>query len=49
MDGLVFIDKSYLAELNDDMLYALDILLDPFGKTELVFGFPNETWEVVRP
>lgn len=49
MDGLVFIDKSNLAELNNDMLYALDILLDPFGKTELVFDFPNETWEIVRP
>ncbi|MBD5135374.1 MAG: hypothetical protein HDT39_05345 [Lachnospiraceae bacterium] len=49
MDGLIFIDKSYLAELNSDMLYAMDILLDPFGKSELVFDFPNETWETVRP
>lgn len=48
-DGLVFIDKSYLSKLNDDMLYALDILLDPFGKTETVFDFPNEEWETVRP
>ena len=48
MDGLIFIDKSYLAELNSDMLYAMDVLLDPFGKTELVFDFPNEAWDIVR-
>lgn len=48
MDGLVFIDKSYLAELNSDMLYAMDILLDPFGDSELVFDFPNESWETAR-
>lgn len=48
MDGLIFIDKSYLAELNSYMLYAMDILLDPFGKTELIFDFPNEMWEIVR-
>ncbi len=28
-DGLVLIDKSFLEELqNDDLLYAMDILLD---------------------
>lgn len=48
IDGFVFIDKSYLTELNSDMLYAMDILLDRFGKTELIFDFPNETWETVR-
>lgn len=48
-DGLVFIDKSYLSEFNDDMLYAMDILLDPFGKTELIYDFPDEKWETVRP
>lgn len=47
-DGLVFIDQSYLAELDGDMLYAMDILLDPHGETELVFDFPDETWETVR-
>lgn len=49
MDGLVFVDKSYLSEVNDDMLYAFDILLDPFGKSELVCDFPDEAWETVQP
>ncbi len=32
LDGLVFIDESYLSELNDpDLLYAMDILLDSSG------------------
>lgn len=30
-DGLVFIDESYLKELDCDMLFAMDILLDPSG------------------
>lgn len=47
MDGLVFIDKSRLAELNSDILYSMDILLDPFGETELTFDFPNEDWKTV--
>ena len=42
MDGLVFIDECYLSELNDDMLYAMDILLDLSGRSELVCDFPNE-------
>ena len=45
MDGLVFIDKSYLAELNSELLYAMDILLDPCGDSELAFDFPDEPWE----
>ena len=48
MDGLVFIDKGYLTELDSDVLYAMDILLDPYGETELVFDFPNEDWDTVR-
>ncbi len=48
MDGLVFIDESYLTELNDDMLYAMDILLDPSGSSELIYDFPNEAWDTVR-
>lgn len=47
-DGLILIDESYLSELNDDMLYAMDILLDPFGRSELVYDFPDEKWETVR-
>lgn len=48
LDGLVFIDKSYLAKLNSDILYSIDILLDPDGKSELVFDFPDEEWDTVR-
>ena len=48
MDGLVFIDESYLPELNDELLYAMDILLDSSGTSELIYDFPNETWDTVR-
>ena len=49
LDGLVFIDESYLSELNDaDLLYAMDILLDSSGKSELIFDFFNEDWDIVR-
>ena len=48
MDGFVLIDKYYLSELDDCMLYAMDILLDPLGKSELIFDFPNEAWNDVR-
>ena len=49
LDGLVFIDESYLSELrDDDLLYAMDILLDSSGKSELIFDFPDEDWDIVR-
>ena len=48
MDGLVFIDKSYLSELDPEILYAMDILLDIHGDSELICDFPNEAWEDVR-
>ncbi len=49
LDGLVFIDESYLSELNDaDLLYAMDILLDSSGTSELICDFPNEDWDIVR-
>lgn len=48
MDGLVFIDKGYLTELDSDMLYAMDILLDVPGTSELIFDFPGEAWDTVR-
>ena len=49
LDGLVFIDESYLSELNDaDLLYAMDILLDSSGTSELICDFPNENWDIVR-
>ena len=48
LDGLILIDESYLSELNDDLLYAMDILLDSSGTTELIFDFTNEPWDIVR-
>lgn len=47
MDGLVLIDEKYLDELDDALLSELDILLDRYGKSELVYDFPNEKWEDV--
>lgn len=47
-DGLVLIDESNLDKLNQELLYELDILLDFFGKTELIYDFPDEKWETVR-
>lgn len=46
-DGLVLIDKSYLKYLDADMLYAMDILIDRLGKTELIYDFPGEDWSEV--
>lgn len=48
MDGLILIDESYLKELNSDLLYSLDILLERYGKSELVYDFPDEEWDCVR-
>ncbi len=49
LDGLVFIDESYLSELKDaDLLYEMDILLDVSGSSELICDFPNEDWDTVR-
>lgn len=43
-DGLVFIDESYLSELNDDeLLYEMDILLDSSGQSELIFPMRTGT------
>ena len=47
MDGLVLIDEKYLDELDDGLLRGLDILLDRYGKSELVYDFPGERWEDV--
>ena len=46
-EGLVFIDETNLKELNSDLLYEMDILLDVSGQTELTFDFPDEKWEKV--
>lgn len=48
MDGLVLIDKGFFSQIECELLYAMDILLDPHGKSELIFDFPDEEWDVVR-
>lgn len=48
MDGLILIDEKYLGEIDDALLGELDIFLDRYGKSELVYDFPNEKWEDVR-
>lgn len=47
MDGLVLTDEKYLDELDDRLLNELDILLDRYGKSELIYDFPDEKWEDV--
>lgn len=48
MDGFILIDASYQKIFDSDMLYALDILLDISGSSELIYDFPNENWKTVR-
>lgn len=47
-DGLVIIDESHLNDIDDELIYALDIFLDPYGRSELVYDFSNENWDDVR-
>lgn len=47
-DGLALIDEYYFNEFNDDILYSFEVFLDSKGRTELIFDFPDEKWEVVR-
>mgnify|MGYP007003835397 FL=1 len=42
MDALVLIDPGYFSALDDDILYSMDILLDPLGRSELICDFPGE-------
>lgn len=46
-NGLVLIDRGSMKELDDELLYAFDILLDRSGKTELIYDFPDEDWHTV--
>jgi len=48
IDGLILIDKKFLGEIDDELLSKLDIFIDRYGKSELVYDFPNEKWEDVR-
>lgn len=46
--GLVLMDQSYIGEMDSELLYSMDYLLDYYGETELIFDFPSEPWETVR-
>ncbi len=48
MDGLVLIDEEYLDKIDDELLRELDIFIDYYGKSELVYDFPDENWNDVR-
>lgn len=48
MDGLVLIDQYYLDKFNEEILYSFDIFLDRYGKSELVYDFPDEKWDDVH-
>jgi len=41
-DGLVLMDQSYLGEMDSELLYSMDILLDRHGESELIYDFPSE-------
>lgn len=47
-NALVFMDKSYIREMNEELLGSMDFLVDYYGETELKFDFPEEDWKVVR-
>lgn len=49
MDGFVLIDRGSMKELDGDLLYAFDILLDCSGTSELICDFPDEDWDTVWP
>lgn len=48
IDGLILIDEQYLDKIDDELLRELDIFIDCYGKSELVYDFPNENWNDVR-
>ena len=46
-DGIVLVDPYFLEQMNDDILNAMNIYLDPQGITELADDFPGEDWNDV--
>ena len=46
-DGIVVIDPAKIEEINEKIMYAMDIYIDPEGVTEVVFDFPGEDWNSV--
>ena len=47
LDGLVLIDKQYIEELDEQLLYDFEVCLDRKGKSELIYDFPNRKWDDV--
>jgi hypothetical protein len=45
--GLIIADLEVLRNLDESMLYAMDIALDPAGKTDLKCDYPGEDWAEV--
>lgn len=48
IDGIVLMDESTLDELNAELMYSMEILLDYEGNSELIYDFPEERWNDVR-
>ena len=46
-DGIVLMDPAYFKDMNEDILNAMNIFLDPNDVTELVDDFPDEEWTEV--
>ncbi|MCR5119834.1 MAG: hypothetical protein K6B44_09500 [Lachnospiraceae bacterium] len=46
-DGIVVIDPAMIDEIDEKIMYAMEIFLDPEGVTEIVFDFPGEEWKSV--
>ena len=48
IDGLILINEYHLKDIDEKLLYELDILLDRYGESELIYDFPNEKREDAR-
>lgn len=46
-DGLVIMDEAYFGELNEEILYSFEIMLDHEGRSELIYDFSGEDWRTV--
>ena len=46
-DGLILLDSSKVRSISEEILNSLNIMLDRDGKTELIYDFPSESWQVV--
>ena len=46
-DCIVIMDPCFVKDMNEDILNAMNIFLDPDGETELADDFPGEDWNDV--